>query len=305
MDSIDLEFLEKIKQVVHYYKDLIPESMYYCFNDILDGNNLDDYMKTYSLSKEKLIKYAQVCKIILIYREMIELMEILRREAELLEKSELLEYQEMYNELQEGGETYLNSLDEVDSDNIDYGKNSNLLIYTSYINESKERTINAHSGREEQTQKSVANLLEQLKNANYYSLRKKGYIHQHVDTGSNKPYYIGGNALERLGRLTTKVNYIRIPINLKNREELKKEFNIDFDTLYYIISYGDFKNEGYDEKKFYSEVNIDIQRHLDEIQYIIKIFKNDFTPETRAIALEMVREGFKITDDLTNVDRNR
>ena len=305
MDSIDLEFLEKIKQVVHYYKDLIPESMYYCFNDILDGNNLDDYMKTYSLSKEKLIKYAQVCKIILIYREMIELMEILRREAELLEKSELLEYQEMYNELQEGGETYLNSLDEVDSDNIDYGKNSNLLIYTSYINESKERTINVHSGREEQTQKSVANLLEQLKNANYYSLRKKGYIHQHVDTGSNKPYYIGGNALERLGRLTTKVNYIRIPINLKNREELKKEFNIDFDTLYYIISYGDFKNEGYDEKKFYSEVNIDIQRHLDEIQYIIKIFKNDFTPETRAIALEMVREGFKITDDLTNVDRNR
>ena len=305
MDSIDLEFLEKIKKVVHYYKDLIPESMYYCFNDVLEGNNLDDYMKTYSLSKEKLIKYAQVCKIILIYREMIELMEILKSEAELLEKSELLEYQEMYNELQEGGETYLNSLDVVDSDGMDYGNNRNLLIYTSYINESKERTINAHSGREEQTQKSVANLLEQLKNANYYSLRKKGYIHQHVDTGSNKPYYIGGNALERLGRLTTKVNYIRIPINVKNREELKKEFNIDFDTLYYIISYGDFKNEGYDEKKFYSEVNIDIQRHLDEIQYIIKIFKNDFTFETRTIAIEMVREGFKITDDLTTVDRNR
>ena len=305
MDSIDLEFLEKIKQVVHYYKDLIPESMYYCFNDILDGNNLEEYMKTYSLPKEKLIKYAQVCKIILIYKEMIELMEILKSEAELLEKNDLLEYQEMYNELQEGGETYLNSLDAVDSDSMDYGNNRNLLIYTSYINESKERTINAHSGREEQTQKSVANLLEQLKNANYYSLRKKGYIHQHVDTGSNKPYYIGGNALERLGRLTTKVNYIRIPINVKNREELKKEFNIDFDTLYYIISYGDFKNEGYDEKKFYSEVNIDIQRHLDEIQYIIKIFKNDFTFETRTIAMEMVREGFKITDDLTTVDRNR
>lgn len=305
MDSIDLKFLEKIKQVVHYYKDLIPESMNYCFNDILDGNNLEEYMKTYSLPKEKLIKYAQVCKIILIYKEMIELMEILKSEAELLEKNDLLEYQEMYNELQEGGETYLNSLDAVDSDSMDYGNNRNLLIYTSYINESKERTINAHSGREEQTQKSVANLLEQLKNANYYSLRKKGYIHQHVDTGSNKPYYIGGNALERLGRLTTKVNYIRIPINVKNREELKKEFNIDFDTLYYIISYGDFKNEGYDEKKFYSEVNIDIQRHLDEIQYIIKIFKNDFTFETRTIAMEMVREGFKITDDLTTVDRNR
>ncbi len=236
---------------------------------------------------------------------MIELMEILKSEAELLEKNDLLEYQEMYTELQEGGETYLNSLGEVDSDNIDYGKNSNLLIYTSYINESKERTINAHSGREEQTQKSVANLLEQLKNANYYNLRKKGYIHQHVDTGDKKPYYIGGNALERLGRLTTKVNYIRIPINLKNKDELKKEFNIDFDTLYYIISYGDFKNEGYDEKKYYSEVNIDIQRHLDEIQYIIKIFKQDFTFETRTIAIEMVREGFKITDDLTTVDRNR
>ena len=308
MEIIDLEFLEKIKKVVHYYKGIIPEAMYYCFSDILDGNNMEEYQRTFSMSKEDLLKYARICMITTIYKELIELIEILKSEAELIGQNDLLEYQVMLAELQKGGETYLNGVDlsdNLETDSINNGNNINLLIYTSYIDESRERTVNAHSGREEQTQKSVANLIEQLKSANYYSLRKKGYIHQHVDTGNNKPCYIGGNALERLGRLTTKVNYIRIPINLKNREELKIHFNIDFDTLYYVICYGDFKNEGVDEKKYYSEVNVDLQKHMNELLYVISIFKNDFTPETRSIAMEMISEGFKITDELTNVDRNR
>ena len=308
MEIIDLDFLEKIKKVVHYYKGIIPEAMYYCFSDILDGNNMEEYQRTFSMSKEDLLKYARICMITTIYKELIELIEILKSEAELIGQNDLLEYQVMLAELQKGGETYLNGVDlsdNLETDSINNGNNINLLIYTSYIDESRERTVNAHSGREEQTQKSVANLIEQLKSANYYSLRKKGYIHQHVDTGNNKPCYIGGNALERLGRLTTKVNYIRIPINLKNREELKIHFNIDFDTLYYVICYGDFKNEGVDEKKYYSEVNVDLQKHMNELLYVISIFKNDFTPETRSIAMEMISEGFKITDELTNVDRNR
>lgn len=308
MEIIDLEFLEKIKKVVHYYKGIIPEAMYYCFSDILDGNNMEEYQRTFSMSKEDLLKYARICMITTIYKELIELIEILKSEAELIGQNDLLEYQVMLAELQKGGETYLNGVDlsdNLETDSINNGNNINLLIYTSYIDESREKTVNAHSGREEQTQKSVANLIEQLKSANYYSLRKKGYIHQHVDTGNNKPCYIGGNALERLGRLTTKVNYIRIPINLKNREELKIHFNIDFDTLYYVICYGDFKNEGVDEKKYYSEVNVDLQKHMNELLYVISIFKNDFTSETRSIAMEMISEGFKITDELTNVDRNR
>ena len=308
MEIIDLDFLEKIKKVVHYYKGIIPEAMYYCFSDILDGNNMEEYQRTFSMSKEDLLKYARICMITTIYKELIELIEILKSEAELIGQNDLLEYQVMLAELQKGGETYLNGVDlsdNLETDSINNGNNINLLIYTSYIDESREKTVNAHSGREEQTQKSVANLIEQLKSANYYSLRKKGYIHQHVDTGNNKPCYIGGNALERLGRLTTKVNYIRIPINLKNREELKIHFNIDFDTLYYVICYGDFKNEGVDEKKYYSEVNVDLQKHMNELLYVISIFKNDFTPETRSIAMEMISEGFKITDELTNVDRNR
>ena len=67
-------------------------------------------------------------------------------------------------------------------------------------------------------------------------------IHQNQLMGSHKSCYVNGNAFERTGRGSTKVNYIRISVSKKNQEIIKKYFNIDFDTFYLIVCYGDFKN---------------------------------------------------------------
>ena len=182
---------------------------------------------------------------------------------------------------------------------------NNLIIYPSSIEESRRRTINAHSGREEQTKKSVANLIEQLNKVDYQSLRKKGVIHQILESGFNTQCYIDGNAYERLGRGTTKVSYIRVPISAYNKEIVKQEFNIDFDTLYLVVNYGDYKNEGYDEKRYYVEVFADFQKNIEELRQIISIFRNDFTSQTRPIAMNLINNGFRITEDLTSIIKNQ
>ena len=306
--DFDQKFLEKIKKIIYNYEEKIPQSMYYYYNDILKESNLDMHMQTYSLSKEELLKYAKVCKIIVIYKEISDLLEIIKSEAEVLEKEELEEYQEIIDELQDEGEEFISSINifEKQKDNtINFGNSANLLIYSNYIDESRQRTVNAHSGKEEQTQKSVANLIRQLSQADYYTLRKNGYIHQNQLMGTNKPCYVEGNAYERVGRGSTKVNYIRISVSEKNREEIQKNFNINFDTFYLIVCYGDFKNEGQDELKYFNEIYLDLKKHSKELLSIINIFKNDFTSKTRPLAMDLINNGFKITEDLTSVINNK
>ena len=62
--------------------------------------------------------------------------------------------------------------------------------------------------------------------------------------GSNEPCYFDGKAFERTGRGSTKVNYIRISVSENNRNKIKEYLNIDFDTVFLVVNYGDFKNEG-------------------------------------------------------------
>ena len=281
--------------------------MKFYYKDILDGNNVEMYAQMFNLSTDDLIKYARVCKIILINSEIVNLVQLLKEEVENLEKSEIDEYQGMVDKLQGEAKEIISDItpiEEAEETNTNIN-NRNLLVYSSYIDESMQRTINAHSGKEEQTLKSLANLIDQLRQLSYLSLRTNGLIHQNQKMGSNKPCYVDGIAYERLGSITTKVCYLRIPINDKNRDELNKTFNINFETLYLINFYGDFKNEGYDETRFYSEIYIDLKKHLKEIACIFEIFRKDFTPETRKIAIDLISNGFKLTDELTAVKKNQ
>ena len=119
--------------------------------------------------------------------------------------------------------------------------------------------------------------------------------------GSNKPCYVEGSAYERLGRGSTKINYIRMSISERNCEEIYSKFKMHFETLYLVLYYGDFKNEGVDELKYYNEIYLDLKKHANEISYIINVFKNNFTPETRRIAFEFISNGFMITEELTQI----
>ncbi|MBR4231393.1 MAG: hypothetical protein IKR74_04495 [Bacilli bacterium] len=302
----DEPFIERIKTIKYHYEGKIPNGLYHYYHDVLNGINIEMYMQMFSLSKDDLIKYARVCKILDIYKEILALVEIIETEADILEKDELEEYQGAINELQGEGETYLNDINvPIQGDETIDFNDSNLIIYSNYIDESKQKIINSHSGKGEETQKSIANIIEQLKVADYFGLRKKGYIHQIVQVDANKPCYIEGNAFERIGRISTKVNYIRIPISDNNREVIKKLLNSDFSMLYLVVSYGDFSNEGLDERRYYSEIYADFKKHYQELVAIINLFKYDFTDETKLIAMDLINKGFEITEDLLSIAGSR
>lgn len=306
--TFNQEFLDRIKQIEYGYAKRIPEGMKYYISDILKGNNVDMYAKMYSLSINELIMLANVCKVLNIYKDMLELKTMLEQEMSILGNIEFRQFQEMARELQnEGMEALANTtpLEESKEETINSDVGLNLLIYPSYIDESKQRTLNARSGREEQAQKTVANFINQLKMIDYQSLRTKGSIHQMKRAEVNKEYYIRGCAYERFGAYATKVHYVRIPVTENNRKRIKEDFNKDFDTYYLIVYYGDFQNEGYDEFKYYDRVCIDTQRHQEEIESIINIFGTDFTPETYEQAKALINDGFNITEDLTSVLKDK
>ena len=309
---IDKNFLKRIKNIIHSYEDEIPNAMFNYYREILNDRSIEGYMAFFSLNKEKLLEYAKVCHIMDIYSEITDIMDLLKEDEGKIEQEDLEEYQADVTKFQDEGKILLTFLESKQKDRKrdekikeTYSNSPNLIIYTRYIGESKDRTMNARSGKEENTQKAVANLIEQLRYAEYQTLRKNGYIHQTLDVNSHKPCYINGNAFERTGRCSTKVNYIRISVSKKNREIIKKYFNIDFDTFYLIVSYGDFLNEGLDEIKYYNKVCADLKRHNQELLTIIDIFKNDFTEKTFPLARDIIDNGFRITEEITSVLKNK
>ena len=260
-------------------------------------------MQTYDLSSDDLMKYARVCKIESIYGQITPLMEMLKMKIEKLGTDELVSYQELVTELECAGVDELDRIDDFDSyEELKPQETNptNLIIYSSYIDESKNRTINAHSGKEEQTQKAVAKFIQQLAQADYQSLRTKGCIHQMLNVGENTPCYIEGNAFERIGSGTTKVNYLRLSVSKKNREAIRENLGIDFGTLYFVLSYGDFKNEGISEEDYYRTVYSDMFKYNSELLHTVNLFANDFTSDTLATAINIIKDGIKTTDEMTS-----
>lgn len=298
---MDESFLEEIKSIIYKYKSEIPNGLEFYYKDVLAGINDEAMANMFNMSIEDLRKYAIVCKIIADYNDVCEGLAII--DDENVDQDEKQEYQETVDELTDAVRMQVGVIRDLEnwekeSDVID--ASVNLIIYAKHIDDSKNRTRNARSGRENEAQKKVANLIRLLRDSDYQSLRKKGLMHQ-LKTIANDECYIDNNAFERIGGGTTKVNFIRVPISEKNRETIKQYTRSDFNTLFLIISYGDFKNEQISEKKFYNMVCSDMEKNKDTIVEIINLFKNDFTDQTLSIAMEIINNGFVITEELLSI----
>jgi len=298
---MDESFLEEIKSIIYKYKSEIPNGLEFYYKDVLAGINDEAMANMFNMSIEDLRKYAIVCKIIADYNDVCEGLAII--DDENVDQDEKQEYQETVDELTDAVRMQVGVIRDLEnwekeSDVID--ASVNLIIYAKHIDDSRNRTRNARSGRENEAQKKVANLIRLLRDSDYQSLRKKGLMHQ-LKTIANDECYIDNNAFERIGGGTTKVNFIRVPISEKNRETIKQYTRSDFNTLFLIISYGDFKNEQISEKKFYNMVCSDMEKNKDTIVEIINLFKNDFTDQTLSIAMEIINNGFVITEELLSI----
>ena len=299
---MDESFLEEIKSIIYKYKSEIPNGLEFYYKDVLAGINDEAMANMFNMSIEDLRKYAMVCKIIADYNDVCEGLAII--DDENVDPDEKQEYQETVDELTDAVRMQVGVIrdlenEEKESDVID--ASVNLIIYAKHIDDSMNRTRSSRNGRGDEAQKKVANLIRLLRDSDYQSLRKKGLMHQVKTSVGNDECYIEKNAFERIGGRTTKVNFIRVPISEKNRETIKQYTRSDFDTLFLIISFGDFKNEQISEKKFYSMVYSDMEKNKDAIVEIINLFKNDFTDQTLSIAMEIINNGFVITEELLSI----
>ena len=295
------DLLNKIKEIIYVYHDKIPDIIRNYYKDILEDKDLDIYRQVCLLSNEEIFFYVNICKLIDIYNDLCVLIDLLELNYD---SDDVKDCEEYKNELMyEAKKTvdYINSFEELENDKIK-NDDRNMLMYLSCIDDSKQKTINARSGKVEQTKKSLANLFEKLRKSSYLDLRKKGLIHQQMKNTAES-CYVEGNAFERIGTISTKISYIRISISKNNRKMIKDFFNNDFEYIFLIVCYGDFVNEGCNEKKYYNDIQLYLKRHMTEVINIFNIFKNDFNDETYQVAMDLIEKGMKITTELTGYNK--
>ena len=60
-----------------------------------------------------------------------------------------------------------------------------------------------------------------------------------------------------------------------------------------------------DELRYYTQVYADLKKHNQELLTITDIFKNDFNEETFPLARNIIDNGFRITEEITSVLKNK
>ena len=178
--------------------------------------------------------------------------------------------------------------------------NCNFLLYLSNADELRENTISSKSGKGQEAMSSVCKELKLLNKSNYEDLvanKKIHNINKEEKSGCKLTNY-NSNFL-RIGGGSTKVGYIKVLILQSNIDVLRNKYkNINLRYLIMIIEFGDYMNEGISEYVLYSRFISNARKREREMEDIIKIFKEPFTPETLEIACSIIERGVDITRHL-------
>lgn len=181
---------------------------------------------------------------------------------------------------------------------VELSTNSNFIIYLSNVEKERLNTVSSKSGKGSAVMGSICKEITILNKSNYELLRQNGKIHQINVSGKR---YTGrvltsdNIAYERIGGVCTKVAYARIPILQSNLELLKGKYkNTQLRYIMVVICFGDFKSEGINEEKLYERFNLTATDNMNELEKIIKIFKEPFTSETFEEACSIIERGVDI-----------
>jgi len=198
-------------------------------------------------------------------------------------------------------ENVSDSYDDV-SNLLELSNSCNFIVYLSNVDNERNITISSKSGKGNAVIGNICKEIDLLRKSNYELLRQNSKIHQINDSlRRNSGVLLTSNnlAFERIGGGSTKVGYIRVPIVQSNLELLKKKYNnFNLRYLMLIICFGDFINDGIEEKRLYARFNSEADRYSEEIEDIIKIFREPFTPETFVLACSMIENGVDIVNSL-------
>ena len=278
--------------------------------------------ETFNLSNKQLNDYLLIVKIKKMYQSLQEdleaILDMIKEDERLCKDSadvieEIIARKNMistiiekhFGKVEEQTNKYSFSSSSVD-DKQDYpaelSSNCNFLIYLSNVDELRENTISSKSGKGQEAMSSVCKELKSLNQSNYNELIKKSMIHHIIEKGQG---FVGCELTTdrlnfvRFGIRCTKVGYVKIPVFQSNLDVLMKKYNNN--NLRYIlmvIDFGDFKNEGIGEYDLYARFISNARKREREMEDIIKIFKEPFTPETLEIACSIIERGANVTRHL-------
>ena len=181
--------------------------------------------------------------------------------------------------------------------------NCNFIIYLSSIEEERKNTMNTKSGKAIISMSNICKEIIKLEKYDYDLLKNNCQIHVVQDYGRGGVSYIVSSEeikYTRIGGGTTKVGFIIVPLSQENGNLLRRKYNNDsFKYLILVINFGDFKNEGIDERRLYQNFRIRTDKYEYEIEEVIRLFKEPFTPDSFEKACYMIENGISITNSLS------
>lgn len=173
----------------------------------------------------------------------------------------------------------------------------NFILYTSNAEQRRKATVESKSGIGFDSMRGIGKDISMLNQVSYQTLKNETHRiqYQHIDY-----YFTKYTALyRRYGGGTNKVGFITVSISPENLSRLRKIYqNEKLEFLIMIISFGNFKNEGISEDDLYINFKNDANSFVSEIEEIIKIFNEPFTPESLAKACSIIEQGVDITRSL-------
>lgn len=319
LKNIYIKLMEK-------YKGKLNDSLVNMIRIAINDSNSDSrrlqleaIKESFNLSDKELNKYVTILRIESMYinmcNELEAILELVSNDEDLISdlseeineiEIKIEEFRKLissfYNDSEKSHKySFDGNNDKEDVSSLELSTNSNFLIFLSNVDELRKNTVQSRSGIWRNSMAKICNEMISLSCYSYGSLISKGESHNINDNGKHVEFTSRHLQFRRTGGGTTKVGYVKVPVISNNLVTLKNKYkNNNLEYIFIVVGFGDFVNEGISEEKLYGNFISIGRKWENEIEKIISIFSNPFTPESFALACSIIEHGVDVVDSLRN-----
>ena len=185
----------------------------------------------------------------------------------------------------------------------------NIIITHDNIDYIKEMLTKNKTGASDISIAKGLSALRTMSEISYNSVELSNKIHKVVDNSRNHDIRLTDHKilLERYSTsCSTKVIFFKLPIALENVEIIFN--NPSFESMYYVVGFGDFSYSGYNEYDFYRHFIKEAYSKENQIQTIVDLVSKPFVYEENGVKYDRRDEFIKLVeksaDNINNINSN-
>lgn len=163
-----------------------------------------------------------------------------------------------------------------------------------------------NDGEEERDIRDIVRMLNnRFKNMDNIRFRKLGYNANKAIVNHNSSLFKEFNVWCSKGEVNNPVRipYTILSVSESNKKEIIAKYNLPSDASIYLV-YGLFTKKN-DDSEYVRVTNNRLQKEYDAINFIMKIFQNDFDELSRIRAFKLIDSSLLKMEELSNINKEK